>query len=294
MTVEREGEIGVVAGNDLDGDALARGLRRPTSVEAAASTLQCVEEQLLLHPLVDAYLSHQRPSVFGKLREHELELGRLKEYEEIEEKKSIALKAISKKATKNLEPETESDADIPEKEMMIMMVRKFSRFMKNKNFATNNAGFSRGGKKSLRRNVVQCYEYEKDGHIKPNYPDLRNKQKEFTKVPSISLGFLVRIEHEFSFPSSQYSISCSRHHFQHSAAYSSSEKLRGGPSTSLVFLRVNIRSRVLVIIFNIPLRILRRRSFEEVRFVFVQLQSASPRAFVHQVVFRARSNTLRR
>ena len=32
---------------------------------------------------------------FGKLQEHELELGRLKDEEEIEEKKSIALKASS-------------------------------------------------------------------------------------------------------------------------------------------------------------------------------------------------------
>ncbi|KOM48469.1 hypothetical protein LR48_Vigan07g217300 [Vigna angularis] len=38
------------------------------------------------------------------------------------------------------------------------------------------------------------------------------------RVPSVSLGFLVRLELEFSFPSSQSSISCSRHHFHHSAA----------------------------------------------------------------------------
>ncbi|KAG2399581.1 uncharacterized protein HKW66_Vig0105660 [Vigna angularis] len=77
-------------------------------------------------------------TLFGKLKEHELELRRLKEEEEIEEKKSIALKATS---------------------------------------------LSRGGKKSSRSNVVQCYECGNDGHIKPDCPALKNKQKEFSKYP---------------------------------------------------------------------------------------------------------------
>ncbi|BAT84293.1 hypothetical protein VIGAN_04161800, partial [Vigna angularis var. angularis] len=47
----------------------------------------------------------------------------------------------------------------------------------------NNAGFSRGGKKNSRNNVVQCYECGKDGHIKPDCPDLKNKQKESSKYP---------------------------------------------------------------------------------------------------------------
>ncbi|WVY92733.1 hypothetical protein V8G54_031821 [Vigna mungo] len=63
-------------------------------------------------------------TLFGKLRGHQLEFGRLKEEEEIEEKKSIALKATSKKATKNFEPEVDSKTELHNKEIMNMVERK--------------------------------------------------------------------------------------------------------------------------------------------------------------------------
>ncbi|XP_047149798.1 uncharacterized protein LOC124821898 [Vigna umbellata] len=61
-------------------------------------------------------------TLFGKLREHELELGRLKEEEEIEEKKSIALKATSKKASKIVSSKDEFDVDLDNNKLMSMVV----------------------------------------------------------------------------------------------------------------------------------------------------------------------------
>ncbi|XP_014496750.1 uncharacterized protein LOC106758331 [Vigna radiata var. radiata] len=63
-------------------------------------------------------------TLFGKLREHELELGRLKDEEEIEEKKSIALKATSKKASKS-EDNSDSEMDNNESMTMKMLPLKF-------------------------------------------------------------------------------------------------------------------------------------------------------------------------
>ncbi|XP_022633262.1 zinc finger CCHC-type and RNA-binding motif-containing protein 1-like [Vigna radiata var. radiata] len=121
-------------------------------------------------------------TLFGKLGEHELELGRLEEEEEIEEKKSIALKGTSKKATKSLEPEVDLETKIHDKELMSMVVRKFNRFMKNKSSTTNYAGPVKG-KKNSRTNVVQCYECGREGHIKPDCPYQKIKQKGSRKFP---------------------------------------------------------------------------------------------------------------
>ncbi|WVY89919.1 hypothetical protein V8G54_035433 [Vigna mungo] len=105
-------------------------------------------------------------TLFSKLREHELELGRLKDEEEIEENKSIALKATSKNLTK---------AEMDDKELMTLMVRKFSRLMQNDSQLFNHAGQSK--KKSFSTNTVQCYGCGKKGHIKPDCPEIQPKQK---------------------------------------------------------------------------------------------------------------------
>ncbi|WVY98180.1 hypothetical protein V8G54_030331 [Vigna mungo] len=57
-------------------------------------------------------------TLFGTLRKHKLELGILKDEEEIEEKKSIALKASSK---------NNSETDMDKKELMTLMLQEFSK-----------------------------------------------------------------------------------------------------------------------------------------------------------------------
>jgi len=75
-------------------------------------------------------------TLFGKLREHELELGRLKEEEEGEKRQSIALKAAAKtesrsKANKDKETTDQEDED-SDSETLNLMVKRFSRFLKYK------------------------------------------------------------------------------------------------------------------------------------------------------------------
>ena len=77
-------------------------------------------------------------TLFGKLREHELELGRLKEEEEGEKRQSIALKAAAKtegrsKANKVKETAAEQEDEASDSETLNLMVKRFSKFLKYKN-----------------------------------------------------------------------------------------------------------------------------------------------------------------
>jgi len=74
------------------------------------------------HESRDLTTMHMK-TLFGKLKEHELELGRLKEEEEeCSKKKRIALKVNSKKL--------DNDSD---SENLNLMARKLSKFLRNKN-----------------------------------------------------------------------------------------------------------------------------------------------------------------
>jgi len=125
-------------------------------------------------------------TLFGKLREHELELGRLKEEEEGEKKQSIALKAAAKtegrsKANKDKETADHEDED-SDSETLNLMVKRFSKFLKYKN--KSNAKSAAAGNRrfpSKRQesssNTPTCYECGKSGHIKPECPILKIKKK---------------------------------------------------------------------------------------------------------------------
>jgi len=65
-------------------------------------------------------------TLFGKLREHELELGRLNE-EDIGRKKNIAFKTEVVKGKKQKEEE-----DLDDDENLSLMIKKFTKFMKTK------------------------------------------------------------------------------------------------------------------------------------------------------------------
>ena len=64
-------------------------------------------------------------TLFGKLRKHELELGRLNEEEDIG-KKNIAFKIEVAKGKKQKEEEDSND------ENLSLMIKKFTKFMKAK------------------------------------------------------------------------------------------------------------------------------------------------------------------
>ena len=73
-------------------------------------------------------------TLFGKLREHELEMIRLEEMETVEKKtKSLALKT----RTVVQESTDESLGDCSESEDLNLLTRKFQKFMKMKNRLKN-------------------------------------------------------------------------------------------------------------------------------------------------------------
>jgi len=109
-------------------------------------------------------------SLFGKLQEHELELGRLEKHESQEKKsKGIALKADSK--------EDKDDDALEEDENFMRLVIRLGKFF-NKNDKSFNAKKNRHFRKKETTTSTQdvtCYECGKQGHIKPECPKLSKK-----------------------------------------------------------------------------------------------------------------------
>ena len=115
-------------------------------------------------------------TLFGKLQEHEMELGRLTSNEEFDKKKkSIALKASSSKSIdtlidSSLDEDTNSDLD---DESLAFVVKKFRKFFKKKG---NTRRFnSRDSKENPQRSKtprdkIICHTCGKAGHIKYHCP----------------------------------------------------------------------------------------------------------------------------
>jgi len=112
--------------------------------------------------------------VFGKLREHELELNRLKEQETFENKvKSITFKASAQKLDLS-EDEEDSDQD----KTLILLTKKFNRFLKKKNrerFQPKKRYVSQHNEYSSSR--YTCFNCGKSGHIRVDCPSKQNKEK---------------------------------------------------------------------------------------------------------------------
>jgi len=117
---------------------------------------------------------------FRKLREHELELGRLKEEEDGEKRHIIALKSVVKNTTKlkKIEFTDDSNDRNSNSEAMSLMVKRFSKFLKYKNKLNNNsAGNKRHSRKQEHSSTPTCYECGKMGYIKPDCSILKLNQE---------------------------------------------------------------------------------------------------------------------
>ena len=96
-------------------------------------------------------------SLFGKLQEHELELGRLEKHDNQEKKsKGIALKVVSKE---------EQEDDVPEEdENFMLIVKRLGKFFGNNeqslNYAKRNKVFRKKDTFTSTPNFT-CYECEK-------------------------------------------------------------------------------------------------------------------------------------
>ena len=111
-------------------------------------------------------------ALFGKLREHEIEMQRLNELESSEKKvRNIALKTSTKK---NDEPK---DVESSDSENLNLLVKKFGKYLKRKGSKGNIKRYT-SERNELNSSNFTCYNCEKQGHIKIKCP---NAYKEYEK-----------------------------------------------------------------------------------------------------------------
>jgi len=108
-------------------------------------------------------------ALFGKLREHELELGRLNEEEDTGRKKNTAFKTEVVKGKKQKEGE-DSDDD----ENLSLMIKKFTKFMKakGKNQFKKNKKENQGSSSNFK-----CYGCGESGHVKADCPNSKKSEE---------------------------------------------------------------------------------------------------------------------
>jgi len=112
-------------------------------------------------------------ALFGKLREHELELGRLNDEEDQGRKKNIAFKTEVVKGKKQKEEE-DSDDD----ENLSLMIKKFTKFMKAKgrNQFKSNKKENQGSSSNFK-----CYGCGETGHVKADCPNSKRSDEKKNK-----------------------------------------------------------------------------------------------------------------
>jgi len=116
--------------------------------------------------------SKRTTSLFGKLREHELEMNKLFVQEnEDKQIRSIALRIVGHRRCQ----ETIDDSD---EDTFSLMSKKFSRFLKknnNKNHSSNR--YSSKKSNDFNTNKHTCFSRCEQGHIKADCPNSENKEK---------------------------------------------------------------------------------------------------------------------
>jgi len=113
-------------------------------------------------------------ALFGKLREHELEMTRLKEMESAEKKsRSLALK--SKAA--EIETSEDNTEDDSETENLNLLTRRFQKFIKLKNRSKDQQSKRYNKKSNSVSAKLTCFGCGKQGHIQVDCPNLSNKRK---------------------------------------------------------------------------------------------------------------------
>ena len=111
-------------------------------------------------------------SLFGKLREHELEMNKLN-VKESEDKhvRNIALKAAKHKKKQNSSDETEE-------ENLSLLSKKFSKFLKrNRNKEANKERYGNKKTNNFNSNNYTCFGCGEQRHIKANCPNKESNEK---------------------------------------------------------------------------------------------------------------------
>jgi len=117
-------------------------------------------------------------TLFRKLREHELEMTRLKEMESAEKKtRSLALKSKAAEVETS-EDNTEEDSDT---ENLSLLTKKFQKFIKLKSRTKNQQSKRYNRKPDSNSNKLTCFGCGKQGHRKADCSNLANKEKTIEK-----------------------------------------------------------------------------------------------------------------
>ncbi|MCH88300.1 phytoalexin-deficient 4-2 protein, partial [Trifolium medium] len=120
-------------------------------------------------------------TLFGKLKEHEHEILRLKSSkEELKKKgkKSIAFKASSSRANLSINGDSDSGGESPSKEDMGLFVKRFNRYSqkhglrRSDNSSVNSRKMQTKGETSKEEKGPSCFGCGKFGHLKSECPDL--------------------------------------------------------------------------------------------------------------------------
>jgi len=113
-------------------------------------------------------------ALFDILREHALEMTRLKEMENVEKKsRSLALKTKVAK----VESSEESSDECSDTENLNLLTRRFQKFIKMKGKMKNQQNKRYNKKSDSNSTKFTCFGYGKQGHMKIDYPMLANREK---------------------------------------------------------------------------------------------------------------------
>jgi len=109
-------------------------------------------------------------SLFGKLKEHELEMNRLN----VQESEDKHVRSISLKADKS----KQDSSDESEEENLSLLSKKFSRFLKrNRNKKANKERYGNKKTKDFNSNNYTCFGCGEQGHITADCPNKVSNEK---------------------------------------------------------------------------------------------------------------------
>ena len=142
-------------------------------------------------------------ALFGKLREYELEMIRFNEQENGDRKqKGIALKSVVQKE----DSDDECSSSCSETETLMLLTRKFSKFLKKK-VKEKSQPFKRFNNKKIDNSTnITCFGCGKQGHIKMNCPNQAPKktasEKRYVKNKKQRRAYIASEDNDTSFSSS--------------------------------------------------------------------------------------------
>jgi len=142
-------------------------------------------------------------SLFGKLREHELEMNILNvQQSEDKHVRNIALKAAKHK-------NKQDSSDESEEENLSLLSKKFSKFLKrNRNKESNKERYGNKKTSDFNSNNYTCFGCGEQGHIKADCPNKEGKQKKSSnkeKKGKLKRAYIAWDENEVSSSSSSSS-----------------------------------------------------------------------------------------